>query len=91
MIPKSPATQDSDEPRTIHEFEMRRRNLERQEGRISEDPPASPAGPTYPRLPSTSPWSTGIDQLSGVEPAIDRSEDADHFIPTSTEGDLTYG
>jgi hypothetical protein len=65
MIPvdKSP---DSDEPKTIFEFERRRRNLE----------PGEEISGTIPRLPSSSPWSTGIDQVSGAEPTIDRSEDA---------------
>jgi hypothetical protein len=62
MIPK-PST---DEPRTIFEFERRRRNLE--PGEIVSD--------GIPKLPSSSPWSSGIDQLTGAEPTIDRSEDA---------------
>jgi hypothetical protein len=62
-VDKSP---DSDEPRTIFEFERRRRNLE----------PGEEISGTIPRLPSSSPWSSGIDQLTGAEPTIDRSEDA---------------
>jgi hypothetical protein len=65
MIPvdKSP---DSDEPKTIFEFERRRRSLE----------PGEEISGTIPRPPSSSPWSSGIDQLTGAEPTIDRSEDA---------------
>jgi hypothetical protein len=62
MIPK-PST---DEPRTIFEFERRRRNLE----------PGEEISGTVPRLPPNSPWATGIDQVSAPEPTIDRTEDA---------------
>jgi hypothetical protein len=54
-VDKSP---DSDEPRTIFEFERRRRNLE----------PSEEISGTIPRLPNSSPWAKGIDQLTGVEP-----------------------
>jgi hypothetical protein len=50
-----------DEPKTIHEFEMKRRQLE---------PGAAPVTPRYPKLPPSSPWSVGIDQLTGPEPPL---------------------
>jgi hypothetical protein len=60
-------TQDrDDEPKTIYEYERRRQKLE---------PGAVQTG-GYPRLPPSSPWSTGIDQLTGAEPTINREEDA---------------
>jgi hypothetical protein len=59
-------TQDrDDEPKTVYEYERRRQKLE----------PGAVATGGYPRLPPSSPWATGIDQVSGVEPPIDRTED----------------
>jgi hypothetical protein len=60
-----------DEPTTIFQYEMRRRSLERQEGRISDDPPATPWA--VPRLPASSPWHS---DPCGDEPLINREEDA---------------
>jgi hypothetical protein len=54
-VDKSP---DSDEPTTIWAFERRRRQLDESQSIADE----------IPRLPPTSPWSSGIDQLTGVEP-----------------------
>jgi hypothetical protein len=76
MAPKTPATQSgkpstSEEPKTIFQYERQRRGLELTEGSISD---------TIPRLPATSPWSVGIDQVSSPEPSIDRSSDGDIFI-----------
>jgi hypothetical protein len=52
---------DDDAPRTVFEFENRRRALE---------PGAAPVTNQVPRLPSNSPWSTGLDQLTGIEPPL---------------------
>jgi hypothetical protein len=52
---------EDDEPKTVHEFEKRRRALE---------PGAAPVTNQVPRLPSNSPWSTGLDQLTGIEPSL---------------------
>jgi hypothetical protein len=63
---------------SYYELQRRRDGLpERGEEKIGGDVSS------LPPLPSTSPWSTTLDP----EPLIDRSEDADHFIPPSTEGD----
>jgi hypothetical protein len=52
----------------IWEFERKRRGLE----------PGEIVGDTWPRLPDSSPWHSGIDQTTGPEELIDRSEDANH-------------
>jgi hypothetical protein len=57
---------EDEEPKTVFEFERRRQRLE-------PGPPT--VSPQYPRLPASSPWSTGLDQVSGPEPLIDRTED----------------
>jgi hypothetical protein len=76
MIPKSPATHGSDEPRTIFEYERRLRSkLDEPDGERDAPYPRM-GGPQYPRLPSSSPWSSGVDQLTGPEPPIDRTEDS---------------
>jgi hypothetical protein len=60
-----------DEPKTIFEFERRRRSLERHEGGITDEvPPTCPWA--VPRLPPTSPWAS--DPVPAEEP-IDRTED----------------
>jgi hypothetical protein len=64
MAPKPHTTTDS-EPTTIWAWERRRRGLDETEA-ISDE---------IPKLPPTSPWSVGIDQVSGVEPPVDRTED----------------
>jgi hypothetical protein len=53
---------DNDEPKTIFEYERRRRSLE--PGEIVSD--------AYPRLPPSSPWAS--DPVPNEEP-VDRTED----------------
>ena len=60
MSPKSPATKDSDEPTTIWAFERQRRQLDESQSIADE----------IPRLPETSPWASGLDQSTGVEPPL---------------------
>jgi hypothetical protein len=67
---------DDEAPTSIFQYEMRRRALERQEGRITDAEPTTPWA--VPKLPSSSPWS---DQPGpGDEPSIDRTTDGDIFI-----------
>jgi hypothetical protein len=70
MPPKNTTT-DSDEPQTIWAFERRRRQLDESQTIADE----------VPRLPPTSPWAAGIDQISGAEPPIDRSCDGTFITP----------
>jgi hypothetical protein len=67
--PPKPPKDDEEPIRTIFEWERMRARLDEPLGG------GGPAGPTYPRLPASSPWSVGIDQASGREPSVDRSED----------------
>jgi hypothetical protein len=60
--PTTPSSEDETEVRTIHEFEMRRRQ------RLDE--PLGPISQKYPRLPADSPWSFNLDELTGKEPPL---------------------
>jgi hypothetical protein len=79
MPPRKPT--DDEPPRTVFEFERRRRGLELTEGTISD---------TIPRLPPTSPFAVGIDQATGREPSVDRSEDGT-FTTTAEENQHDQG
>jgi hypothetical protein len=57
--PRKPPA-DDDGPTSIWAWERRRRQLD--ESQSIED--------EIPRLPSTSPWATGIDQATGPEPPL---------------------
>jgi hypothetical protein len=65
MAPKHPTTTSSEEPTTIWAWERRRRGLDETEAITDE----------IPKLPASSPWSVGLDEVSGPETAVDRSED----------------
>jgi hypothetical protein len=66
----------SDEPQTVFAYEQRRRALEQREGPLGPGEAQAATPWQYPRLPSSSPWSTSLDEMVGVEPAVDRTEDA---------------
>jgi hypothetical protein len=78
----SPTPKPSDpEPSTYFEIEQQRLN----------NPGEEKTAPTMPELPPTSPWAASIDEVVGVEPSHDRTEDGDRFVPQDffipTEGD----
>jgi hypothetical protein len=68
--PQKPAEEDRP-PETIWAWERRRRGLDE----------TQPISDEVPKLPATSPWAAGIDQVSGPEPAVDRSCDGTFITP----------
>jgi hypothetical protein len=66
-MPRKP--EPDDEPRTF--FEVERRRLDN-----PNEAKVGTGGTAMPRLPSMSPWSRSIDEVCGVEPGVDRTEDA---------------